>query len=118
MSHWSAVSSLAVSAGLMGISNLCLKAAIGRTQPAGVLVPALVRQPMFWCGFLLFAICSLIYIRVLTSISLSTAYPVFVSIAFAVVAVGAMMLFEERLTMPKLLGSAFLIAGIALIARG
>ena len=112
------MSSLAASAALMGISNLCLKVSLGRTQPAGVLVPGLLRQPMFWCGFLLFALSSLIYIQVLSSISLSTAYPVFVSIAFAVVAVGAMMLFEERLTTPKLLGSAFLIAGIALIARG
>jgi multidrug transporter EmrE-like cation transporter len=73
---------------------------------------------MFWYGFLLFALSSAIYIRVLTSISLSTAYPVFVSIAFVVVAVGAVMLFGERLTAPKLLGSAFLVAGIAFIARG
>lgn len=73
---------------------------------------------MFWCGLLLFVLSSLIYIRALTSISLSTAYPVFVSIAFAVVAVGATILLKERLTTPKLLGSAFLIAGIALIARG
>lgn len=109
--------SLAVSATLMGISNLCLKASLGRA-PAGGLFSGVIRQPMFWCGFLLFAVSSLIYIRILTSISLSTAYPVFVSIAFAVVAVGAMLLFHERLTTPKLLGSAFLIAGIALIARG
>jgi multidrug transporter EmrE-like cation transporter len=46
------------------------------------------------------------------------AYPVFSSIAFAVVAVGAMVLFQERLTFPKLVGSAFLISGIALIATG
>src|SRR5690349_15320591 len=109
MSHWPAMSSLAASAALMGISNLCLKASLSRAQTAGSVVPGLTRQPMFWCGFLLFAFSSLIYIRVLASISLSTAYPVFVSIAFAVVAVGAMILFDERLTTPKLLGSAFLL---------
>jgi len=118
MSHWSAMSSLGISAVLMGLSNLCLKASVGRSQRAALLVTALITQPMFWCGFLLFALSSLLYIQILTSISLSTAYPVFVSIAFAVVAVGAIVLFEERLTTPKLLGSAFLIAGIALIARG
>ena len=118
MSHGSAVSLLAVSAALMGISNLCLKASIGRAVGATGLFTGVARQPMFWVGFLLFAFSSFIYIRALASISLSTAYPVFVSIAFAVVAVGAMILFQERLTIPKLFGSAFLIAGIALIARG
>jgi multidrug transporter EmrE-like cation transporter len=102
----------------MGVSNLCLKASIGRAQLSGFLMSGLIREPMFWCGLVLFAFSSLIYIRVLTSISLSTAYPVFVSIAFAVVAAGALMLFGERLSTSKLLGSAFLIAGIALIARG
>lgn len=116
MSQWSALSLLSVSAALMGVSNLCLKGAVEHVS--GFIVSGLPRQPMFWCGFLLFALSSLIYIRVLTSITLSTAYPVFASIAFAVVAVGAVVLFEERLTTPKLLGSAFLVAGIALIARG
>ena len=110
--------SLAISATLMGVSNLCLKASVARAQATGLFLSDLIRHPMFWFGFLLFAISSLIYIRILTSVSLSTAYPVFVSIAFVVVAMGAMMLFQERLTTPKLLGSAFLIAGIALIARG
>lgn len=110
--------SLAVSATLMGFSNLCLKASLGRAHATGLFLSGFLRQPTFWCGFLLFAASSFIYIRILTSISLSTAYPVFVSIAFAVVAIGAMMLFHERLTTPKLLGSAFLVAGIALIARG
>lgn len=110
--------SLAVSAALMGLSNLCLKASVGRAQVSASFFSGVLRQPTFWCGFLLFTFSSFLYIRALTSISLSKAYPVFVSIAFAVVAVGAMVLFEERPTTPKLLGSAFLIAGIALIARG
>ncbi len=118
MRNWPAALSLGISAVLMGVSNLCPKASIGRVPVSDSPLAGLLRQPMFWCGFLLFAVSSLVYIRVLNSISLSTAYPVFVSIAFAVVAVGAMMLFEERLTTPKLLGSAFLIAGITLIARG
>ena len=102
----------------MGVSNLCLKAAIGRVPASGILSFGLLRQPTFWSGFLLFALSSLIYIRVLTSISLSTAYPFFVSVAFAVVALGGMMLLGERLTFPKVFGSALLIAGIALIAWG
>ncbi len=117
MSHWPSLSSLAVSAALMGVSNLCLKASIVRTPGSANLVAAVARQPMFWCGCMLFVLSSIIYMRVLTSLSLSTAYPVFVSSAFVVVAVGAMVLFEERLTIQKLLGSAFLIAGIALMAE-
>jgi multidrug transporter EmrE-like cation transporter len=118
MSNLSSLLWLATAAVLMGISNLCLKSSVGRAQVSRSFVLGVVRQPVFLCGFLLFAFASLIYIRALKSISLSTAYPVFVSIAFAVVAVGAMMLFGERLSAPKLLGSVFLIAGIAIIARG
>jgi multidrug transporter EmrE-like cation transporter len=121
MSNISAASLLATSAVLMGISNLCLKSSIGRVQSSAAsmsFVLSVVRQPIFLCGFLLFGFASVIYMRVLTSISLSTAYPVFVGIAFAVVAVGAMVLFGERLSAPKLLGAALLIAGIAFISRG
>ena len=118
MSNLSSLLWLAASAVLMGISNLCLKSSVGRAQASRSFALSLVRQPVFLCAFLLFAFASLIYVRALKSISLSTAYPVFVSIAFAVVAVGAMMLFGERLSVPKLLGSAFLVAGIAFIARG
>jgi multidrug transporter EmrE-like cation transporter len=118
MSNLSSLLWLAASAVLMGISNLCLKSSVARAQASEPFALGLVTQPVFLCGFLLFAFASLIYIRALKSISLSTAYPVFVSIAFAVVAVGTMMLFGERLSAPKILGSAFLIAGIAFIARG
>ena len=121
MSNASAASLLAASAVLMGISNLCLKTSVGRGQAGAAAVAfifSVVRQPIFICGFVMFGLASLLYMRVLTSIPLSTAYPVFVSIAFAIVAVGAMMLFGERLTSFKLLGSAFLIAGIFFISRG
>jgi multidrug transporter EmrE-like cation transporter len=121
MTNVSAALLLAASAVLMGISNLCLKSSIGRVQSsAGALafVVNVVRQPIFLCGFVLFGLASLFYMRVLTAIPLSTAYPVFVSIAFAIVAVGAMMLFGERLSAPKLLGAALLVAGIAVISRG
>ncbi len=121
MSNVSAAILLAISAVLMGISNLCLKTSVGRGQAGAAAITfvfSVVRQPIFICGFILFGLASLLYMRVLTSIPLSTAYPVFVSIAFAIVAVGAMVLFGERLSTVKLVGSAFLIAGIFFISRG
>lgn len=121
MSNVSAALLLAASAVLMGISNLCLKTSVGRAQSSATTISFLLnvfRQPVFIVGFLLFAAASLAYMRVLASISLSTAYPVFVSIAFAVVAVGAAIAFGERLTAAKLLGSFLLLAGIFFISRG
>ncbi len=121
MGNVSAALLLAVSAVLMGVSNLCLKSSIGRVQGMGAsfaFVIAVVRQPVFICGFLLFGLASLLWMRVPTSIGLSVAYPVFVSVTYAVVAIGAMFLFGERLTAPKLLGAALLIAGIFFISRG
>jgi multidrug transporter EmrE-like cation transporter len=117
MSNLSSLLWLGASAVLMGVSNLCLKSSVAGAGSSKTFVFGVIRQPAFVCGFLLFAFASLIYIRALKSISLSTAYPVFASIAFAVVAVGAVMLFDERFNASKILGSAFLVAGIAFIAR-
>ncbi len=120
MTNLSAALLLAASAVLMGISNLCLKWSIERLQfsvaPASFV--RLAYQPVFIVGFLLFGLASLAYIRILRSVSLSIAYPVFVGVAIAVVALGGIILFGERLSVPKVLGSGFLIAGIALISRG
>ena len=121
MSNVSAVLLLGGSAVLMGISNLCLKTSVGRVPSTAASVSfilSVIRQPVFMVGLLLFAAASLAYMRVLTSITLSTAYPVFVSIAFAVVAVGACVAFGERLTAAKLTGAFFLLAGIFFISRG
>jgi multidrug transporter EmrE-like cation transporter len=121
MSNLPAALLLIASSVLMGLANLCVKSAINRAQGLGAslsFVIAVARQPMFILGLLLVAIASVVWMRVLSLIGLTTAYPVFVSLTYAVVAIGAIMLFGERLSAQKLLGTAFLIAGIFFISRG
>jgi drug/metabolite transporter (DMT)-like permease len=105
----------------MGLANLCIKAATTRAQGLGTslsFVITVVRQPMFMLGIFLVVLASVIWMRVISMIGLTTAYPVFVSLTYAVVAVGAILIFGERLSAQKLAGTAMLLAGIFFIARG
>lgn len=106
---------------LMGLANLCIKSATTRAQGLGTsisFVIAVARQPMFLLGILLVVLGSVIWMRVISMIGLTTAYPVFVSLTYAVVAIGAILLFGERVSAQKLAGTVLLMAGIFFIARG
>ncbi len=121
MSKISAALLLALSAFLVGLTNLCVRFAVGRVQHEGsslAFVLGVIRQPVFVAGLILFGAASVLWFRVLTAIGLSTAYPVFVSLTYLVVAIGAVYLFDERLSAAKLVGTALLIAGIFFISRG
>ncbi len=121
MSKLPAAMLLIVSSVLMGLANLCVKSATTRAQGLGASVSfviAVARQPVFILGMLLVVIASVLWMRVLSLIGLTTAYPVFVSLTYAVVAIGAIMLFGERVSAQKLMGTALLIAGIFFISRG
>jgi len=121
MSNLPAALLLIASSVLMGIANLCVKSATTRAQGLGAslsFVMAVARQPIFLFGLLLVAIASVVWIRVLSLIGLTTAYPVFVSLTYAVVAIGAILLFGEHVSGQKLMGTVFLMAGIFFISRG
>jgi drug/metabolite transporter (DMT)-like permease len=105
---------------LMGLANLCIKAATTRAQGLGTSVSfviTVVRQPMFMLGIFLVVLASVIWMRVISIIGLTTAYPVFVSLTYAVVAAGAILLFGEHLSVQKLAGTVMLLSGIFFIAR-
>ncbi len=121
MSNLPAALLLLGSSVLMGLANLCIKSATTRAQGVGnsvSFVMTVARQPMFALGILLVVLASVIWMRVISMIGLTTAYPVFVSLTYAVVAIGAILLFGEHLSVQKLAGTGLLLAGIFFIARG
>ena len=121
MGNFSATVLLIVSSVLMGLANLCVKSATVRAQGLGASVSfvlAVGRQPIFLLGIFLVVIASVVWMRVLSLIGLTTAYPVFVSLTYAVVAIGAILLFGERVNAQKLVGALFLMTGIFFISRG
>ncbi|OGQ98925.1 MAG: hypothetical protein A2505_03300 [Deltaproteobacteria bacterium RIFOXYD12_FULL_55_16] len=77
----------------------------------------LLRQPRFDLGFILYAVTTILWIKVISIEPLSVAYPVLVSITFLLVTLGAAVLFRENLNWQKLLGLAVILAGIFIISR-
>jgi multidrug transporter EmrE-like cation transporter len=57
------------------------------------------------------------WLAALTRFQLSHAYP-FIALTFVLVVVGGGMLFGEPITTPKIIGLAFIVAGITVASQG
>jgi len=76
----------------------------------------LLTQPLFLAGFVLYFVASLIWLRVVASEPLSVAYPVLVSLTFTLVTAGAVLLFQEPLSIRKVVGLAVILGGILIVS--
>jgi multidrug transporter EmrE-like cation transporter len=105
-------------------ANLMLRAGIdaaGGFAPGGALelVNALVKlflQPLFAIGFIAYFLATVVWFRVVATEPLSLAYPILVSLTFAMVTGGAVLFFHESLSVQKVIGLATILAGIAIIS--
>ncbi|GAB4530974.1 MAG: hypothetical protein Kow0063_09640 [Anaerolineae bacterium] len=111
-----------MSAGLQVAGTLLLRAGVDRAGgfaeslagvPQGLL--RLAGQPTFDIGFVLYGLAALVWFRVLSTQPLSLAYPLLVSLTFLFVTLGAVTLFQESITVRKLVGLAIILVGIFLI---
>lgn len=75
----------------------------------------LAAQPMFGIGFILNAIAALVWFRVVSTETLSTAFPLTVSLAFVFVTLGALVLFRESISVRKFAGLAVIAVGVFLV---
>jgi multidrug transporter EmrE-like cation transporter len=78
---------------------------------------SLVNQPVFDIGVILYGVAALVWFRVLSVMEVSTSYPVLVSLTFALVTVGSLLLFKEQVSWLKLTGLGVILAGIAIVSR-
>jgi drug/metabolite transporter (DMT)-like permease len=78
----------------------------------------LLRQPAFVAGFLLTGIAALMWFRILSTQKLSTCYPLFVSLTYSLITIGAFYFLHEKISTQKLVGLVIIIAGITTVARG
>jgi multidrug transporter EmrE-like cation transporter len=112
---------LLLTATFMALANLLIKIGITRAGAfslsfAGAL--ALLRQPALVAGFVLTGISALLWIRILATQKLSTCYPLFVSLTYTLITLGAVYLLHEKLSTQKLVGLLVIVAGITAVARG
>jgi multidrug transporter EmrE-like cation transporter len=105
----------------MAVANFLMKSGIGEAggfalSLSGLL--GLVRQGKFVAGFLLSGIAALMWFRILATQKLSTCYPLFVSLTYTLITVGAFYFFHEKMSLQKLAGLGAIVAGIVVVARG
>lgn len=105
----------------MAVANLLIKNGI--TQ-AGGFVPSvagllqLLRQPLLLAGCSLTGVSALMWFRILATQKLSTCYPLFVSLTYSLITIGAVYFLHEKISVQKLVGLVIIIAGITTVARG
>ncbi|MGE5263333.1 MAG: EamA family transporter [Acidobacteriota bacterium] len=78
---------------------------------------ALARNPAIIGGFGLYGISTLLYLKVLASLSLSLAYPT-VSLGYAIVVIMSRILFQERISRTRWAAVGMICLGVALVGVG
>jgi len=79
--------------------------------------PALVGQPVFDIGFILYGLAALLWFHVIATEPLSLAYPLLVALAFLVVTAGAVLVFHGPITWHKVLGLTIILVGIFIVGK-
>ena len=101
-------------------ANISVKAAV-RGVAGGLTARTALRlllAPYFLLGVVSFGLALLFYSYALTSLDLSIAYPIMTSLGLVLVFALSVAFFGESLAWPKLLGTALILAGVFLVARG
>jgi drug/metabolite transporter (DMT)-like permease len=118
---WMGFVLLLLTALLMAVANLLIKNGIARAggfSPSLLALSQLLRQPGLVVGVLLTGISALLWFRILASQKLSTCYPLFASLTYSFITLGAFYFLHEKLSIQKLVGLVVIIIGITVVARG
>jgi small multidrug resistance pump len=103
------------------VANLLVKRGVslaGGFTPSLSALLQLLRQPALVGGLLLTGIAGLLWLRILATQKLSTCYPLFVSLTYALITIGSFYFLHERISIQKLVGLVVIVVGITTIARG
>ncbi len=105
------VANLMMRAGILKGGGFVLSLSAFKSQTS-----ALLHQPMFVGGFVIYAVAVVIWFQVLSTENLSTSYPLLVSLTFLLVTLGASFFFQEHISLQKVLGLTIILAGIVVVA--
>ncbi len=105
------------------LGQVCLKFGANKIKNMSFALPSLwntlahlIRTVEIPLGFTFFGVSSLIWIKVLTRMELSTAYPL-VSLGYILVAVLSYFLFQENFSITKIAGILVIVTGVILISK-
>jgi len=112
---------LVLTAACMAVANVLMKNGIahaGGFAPSVSGVLGLLRQPAFVVGFLLTGVAAFMWFRILATQKLSTCYPLFVSLTYSLITLGAFYFLHEKVSVQKIVGLLIILVGITTVARG
>ena len=116
---------VAISALLTAAANLLLRGGVLRfgefslaPDRIGQGFVGLGTQPMFMTGVVLYGLAAIVWFSAISIEDLSTSYPILVGLVFILVALGAIFFYQEAFSWQKLVGMAFIVGGIAIVAHG
>lgn len=116
---------IVVAATMMSFGSLGLKGAIEAIGGFGGDITsihkdifALMINPIFIVGIILYGAGTLVWMRVISTEPLSVGYPILMSMAFATITVGAAVFFEEAITPSKIIGMLVIVVGVVIATNG
>tara|TARA_B100000315_G_C14411734_1_gene511294 strand:- start:187 stop:549 length:363 start_codon:yes stop_codon:yes gene_type:complete len=101
------------------IASVLLKIGVGRVVITGLSwqsAVSILSNLYLWGGIILYGVSFPPYLYTFKKLSLSVAYPTFVSLSFAAVAILSFFFLKESLTILQLLGLILVVGGIVLLA--
>jgi multidrug transporter EmrE-like cation transporter len=107
---------------LQAVANLLLRGGVlvggGLPLDASFLLHLgrLIAQPLFLFGILFYIAAALVWFAALSLEDLSSSYPVLVGATFIFVGVGAVLFFQEAISLVRGLGIIVIVLGIVLVA--
>lgn len=116
----SAIGMILLSVFLSAGGQLLFKAAMNDFGILELSIPALLRllsNPLLLLGLAVFFISAVLWLVALLRADLSFAVP-FLSVAYILVLLGSVVLFQENISLLRLSGFAVIILGLFVIARG
>ena len=114
-----------LAAGLSASGNLIIKNAarsmgglnLGGSHLAQSLFH-LFTNPGIVVGLALYLVGFVLWAKVLSMVDISSAYPIFISLAFTIVVIGSRIFFNESLGLLKIAGIVIIALGIVIVSRG
>ncbi|NIA07334.1 MAG: EamA family transporter [Actinobacteria bacterium] len=110
-----ATANLMIRAGARGIAAKCSSEA---TVPIMLAMKAAIVNPWIIGGVVCFGLNLAAYSYALTKLPVSMAYPIMVSVGYAIIICGAAVWFSEKLSPLQMVGVGVILAGVWLVASG
>jgi len=112
---------LALAIILNALANILMKVGMMRQGGANgsplLMAKAALANPVLFAGIISFALALVAYSYVLSKVNLSIAYPVMTSLGYVIVIIASWMFLKEHITFIQVMGFAFIIAGVWMVAR-